>query len=66
MDAAELKTAGIEAVRVYGRRNSGDGKGMVYDTAALLQALAAILGRAKGRKPETRRNTFDGAAAGAK
>ena len=63
MDAAALKAAaGIEAIRVYGRRHPGGaGKGMLYDSAPLLQALAAILGKnSRARKPETRRNTFDG------
>lgn len=63
VDAAALKAAaGIEAIRVYGRRHPGGaGKGMLYDSAPLLQALAVILGKnSRSRKPETRRNTFDG------
>ena len=63
VDAAALKAAaGIEAIRVYGRRHPGGaGKGMLYDSAPLLQALAMILGKnSRSRKPETRRNTFDG------
>lgn len=57
----ELKARGVEPVRVYGRRHpDGEGKGMLYDSVPLLSALGAILGKARGRKPETRRNTVDG------
>jgi hypothetical protein len=60
VDVAELRMAGIEAIRVYGRRNlAGEGKGMLYDTVSLLQALGAILGKNR-KRPETRRNTYDG------
>lgn len=58
MDVQELKGAGIEAVRVYGRRHPEDGKGMFYDPVPLLQSLSAILGQNRVR-PDTRRNTVD-------
>lgn len=48
---------GIETLRVYGRRHPEEGRGMLYDTVPLLQALSAILG--KRLRPETRRNTID-------
>ncbi|KAA8894125.1 hypothetical protein FN846DRAFT_1001593 [Sphaerosporella brunnea] len=58
VDVKELRQLGVEAVRVYGRRNpAGDGKGMLYDPVPLPQALAAILGKNRGKRADTRRNT---------
>ncbi|RDW94760.1 hypothetical protein BP5796_00523 [Coleophoma crateriformis] len=52
----ELTELGIETVRLYGRRGGG---GMVYDGAALAQALAAIVGRRDPRMDRSRRNTLE-------
>jgi hypothetical protein len=54
----ELKSLGIECVRVYGRR-ADSGAGVRYDAKALGQALEAILGRKNGRKDAVRRMTVD-------
>ncbi|EKD19926.1 uncharacterized protein L3040_002393 [Drepanopeziza brunnea f. sp. 'multigermtubi'] len=59
-----LMRAGIEVVRIYGRKQEkgeGDGGGgMVYDGAALGQALAAIIGGKQKKAPgmQNRRNTM--------
>jgi len=55
-NVAELKEVGIECWRVYGRRNE-QGKGMLYDAQALLQALEMILGRRM--VSQSRRQTVD-------
>ncbi|KAI5789139.1 hypothetical protein EDC01DRAFT_130680 [Geopyxis carbonaria] len=61
VDIGELRMAGIEPIRVYGRRHpGGDGRGMLYDPVPLLQTLDAVMGRSGKSRPETRRNTVDG------
>lgn len=63
VEVARLKEIGIEPIRVIGRKNPrGEGTGMLYDPAPLLQTLTAILGKTKKRVPgqESRRNTIDG------
>lgn len=60
VDREGLAEAGIEAIRVYGRRAQGDGgRGCYYDEKALTQALQAVIGgRAGGRREHARRNTL--------
>lgn len=58
VEKEELAGKGIESVRIYGRRHEG-GVGMVYDGAALTQALEAILGRRDPRGEKSRRNTVE-------
>jgi hypothetical protein len=56
-----LGRAGVECVRIYGRRRDGKGGegGMVYDGTALTQALEAIIGSGKrGVVDRSRRNTL--------
>ena len=56
---AELKMAGIECMRVYGRKNlDGDGRGMLYDPTALAQTLETILA-ARTKRTDARRMTVD-------
>lgn len=52
-----LSSIGIEAVRVYGRREPR-GKGGRYDAKALSQALEALVGRKDTKGGQTRRNTL--------
>ena len=56
-----LARAGVECVRIYGRKrekDDGDG-GMIYDGTALGQALEAIIGGGKrGLVDRSRRNTL--------
>ncbi|PVH73849.1 UPF0052-domain-containing protein, partial [Cadophora sp. DSE1049] len=47
VEKEELGRLGIECVRIYGRKNEGEGGGMIYDGTALGQALEAIIGGAK-------------------
>jgi len=56
----ELAEAGIEGLRVYGRKAGGmDSKGCYYDEKALTQALQALVGGGSGQKKDpTRRNTL--------
>jgi len=49
--------AGIETIRLYGRKD-GAGKGARYDDKALAQALGAVIGRKDLRGDKTRRNTL--------
>jgi len=63
VDREHLKRLGIEAVRIYGRKNQ-NGKGMVYDGVALTQTLEAILGRRDQRVDKSRRNTLEYTATG--
>ncbi|KAL9106138.1 MAG: hypothetical protein Q9227_008786 [Pyrenula ochraceoflavens] len=68
MNRSNLLDAGIECIRLYGRRIEGVGdngnifgKGMKYDGPALIGAIEAILGR-KGDSvfgAKSRRNTLD-------
>jgi len=54
-----LGRAGVECVRIYGRKSEGEGGGMVYDGKALGQALQAIIGGGKkGLLDRSRRNTL--------
>ena len=56
----ELAQAGIEGLRVYGRKAKGlDGRGCYYDEKALTQALQPLVGGGSGQKKDpTRRNTL--------
>lgn len=62
VDKDALAQAGIESVRVYGRRA---GNGWRYDEKALGQALGALIGRGGGmevpsrRRENGRRNTVE-------
>ena len=56
VDRRKLASLGIETVRLYGRPDPKSG-GARYDTAALTQALEAIVGRT-GRTGDRRRYTF--------
>ena len=59
VEKEELGKLGIECVRIYGRKNEGDGGGMIYDGTALGQALEAIIGGAKrAQGGVSRRNTL--------
>lgn len=58
MDKEELKELGIEAVRVYGRREVGEGF-VRYDERGLVQALEVLMGKRDGRVV-SRRNTLEG------
>jgi hypothetical protein len=56
VDREELADAGIEGLRVYGRKEDG---GCYYDEKALTQTLQALAGGNGGRKKDhTRRNTL--------
>ena len=57
VDREELAGIGIEAVKLYGRKND-DGKGVRYDATALTQALEAIVGKKPVREGPSRRNTL--------
>lgn len=57
VDREELARFGIEAVKLYGRKNE-DGKGVRYDATALTQALEAIVGKKPEREGPSRRNTL--------
>ncbi|KAK0123633.1 hypothetical protein ONS95_008648 [Cadophora gregata] len=58
VEKEELGRLGIECVRIYGRKNEGEGGGMIYDGTALGQALDAIIGGAKRAQGVGRRNTL--------
>ena len=58
LDRQAMAAAGIEAVRVYGRK-AEDGISLKYDEKALSQALEAVVGRKDARYDKSRRNTFD-------
>lgn len=57
VEKEELGRLGVECVRIYGRKNENGG--MLYDGAALGQALEAIMGDARrGVGDRSRRNTL--------
>lgn len=60
VDREELRALGIEAIRVYGRRNQGEGF-VRYDERGLIQALEVTMGKRDPRMP-SRRNTLEGPA----
>ena len=60
VDKDELRSIGIEAIRVYGRRNEGEGF-VRYDERGLIQALEVTMGKRDPRVP-SRRNTLEGPA----
>jgi hypothetical protein len=53
----ELKDIGIEAIRVYGRKNEGENF-VRYDERGLIQALEVTMGKRDPRTP-SRRNTLE-------
>ena len=57
VDKEELKTIGIEAIRVYGRKNEGENF-VRYDERGLIQALEVTMGKRDPRMP-SRRNTLE-------
>ncbi|KAL6709111.1 hypothetical protein ACN47E_001927 [Coniothyrium glycines] len=56
VDKEELKSVGVEAIRVYGRKNQGE-KFVRYDERGLIQALEVTMGKRDLRMP-SRRNTL--------
>lgn len=58
VDKEELKSVGIEAIRVYGRKNEGENF-VRYDERGLIQALEVTMGKRDPRMP-SRRNTLEG------
>lgn len=58
VDNDELKNLGIEAIRVYGRKNPGENF-VRYDERGLIQALGVTMGKRDLRMP-SRRNTLEG------
>ncbi|KAF1847236.1 UPF0052-domain-containing protein [Cucurbitaria berberidis CBS 394.84] len=58
VDKEELKSVGIEAIRVYGRKNEGENF-VRYDERGLTQALEVTMGKGDPRMP-SRRNTLEG------
>jgi len=59
VDKEALAKAGIEGVRVYGRRARAGETGSYYDEGALKQALQALMGKRDGRySGHMRRNTI--------
>lgn len=58
VDKVELKNVGIEAIRVYGRKNEGENF-VRYDERGLIQALEVTMGKRDPRMP-SRRNTLEG------
>lgn len=57
VDKTAFHEAGIETVRLYGRREVGD-TGARYDVKALTQALTALVGQKAVRLDKSRRNTL--------
>jgi 2-phospho-L-lactate transferase/gluconeogenesis factor (CofD/UPF0052 family) len=57
VDTDELKSLGIEAIRVYGRKNEGENF-VRYDERGLIQALEVTMGKRDHRMP-SRRNTLE-------
>jgi len=57
VDKEELKGLGIEAIRVYGRKNEGEGF-VRYDERGLIQALEVTMGKRDARMV-SRRNTLE-------
>jgi 2-phospho-L-lactate transferase/gluconeogenesis factor (CofD/UPF0052 family) len=60
VDREELKSLGIEAIKVYGRKHEGENF-MRYDERGLIQALEVTMGKRDARMP-SRRNTLEGPA----
>ncbi|KAH7384052.1 hypothetical protein DE146DRAFT_727188 [Phaeosphaeria sp. MPI-PUGE-AT-0046c] len=59
VDRDELKSLGIEAIRVYGRREEGENF-VRYDERGLIQALEVTMGKGAGaRGVASRRNTLE-------
>lgn len=58
VDRTEFGQAGIETIRVYGRREMGLA-GARYDEKALTQAIIALVGRKIGKVDRSRRNTLE-------
>ncbi|CAA9959389.1 UPF0052 domain containing protein [Pyrenophora teres f. maculata] len=58
VDREQLKTVGIEAIRLYGRTNKGENF-VRYDERGLIQALEITMGKRDPRMP-SRRNTLEG------
>lgn len=58
VDKEELKSIGIEAIRVYGRKNEAENF-VRYDERGLIQALEVTMGKRDSRMP-SRRNTLEG------
>lgn len=57
VDKEELRALGIEAIRVYGRRNEGEGF-VRYDERGLIQALEVTMGK-RDPRVVSRRNTLE-------
>lgn len=57
VDKEELRNIGIEAIRVYGRKNEGENF-VRYDERGLIQALEVTMGKRDPRMP-SRRNTLE-------
>ncbi|KAI4937539.1 uncharacterized protein J4E92_002270 [Alternaria infectoria] len=60
VDRDELKSIGIEPIRVYGKKHEGENF-VRYDGTALIQALEVTMGKRDPRMP-SRRNTLEGPA----
>ncbi|KAF9700036.1 hypothetical protein EKO04_001852 [Ascochyta lentis] len=60
VDKEELRSLGIEAIRVYGRRNEGENF-VRYDERGLIQALEVTMGK-RDPRVVSRRNTLEGPA----
>ncbi|OSS45960.1 hypothetical protein B5807_08329 [Epicoccum nigrum] len=60
VDKERLRMLGIEAIRVYGRRNEGE-PFVRYDERALIQALEVTMGK-RDPRVASRRNTVEGPA----
>ena len=60
VDKEELRALGIEAIRVYGRRNEGENF-VRYDERGLIQALEVTMGK-RDPRVVSRRNTLEGPA----
>ncbi|CAN9316249.1 unnamed protein product [Alternaria alternata] len=60
VDRDELKSIGIEPIRVYGKKHEGENF-VRYDGTALVQALEVTMGKRDPRMP-SRRNTLEGPA----
>lgn len=58
VDRTVFHQAGIETVRLYGRREAGT-TGARYDEKALAQALTALVGQKAARLDRSRRNTLE-------
>ena len=58
VDKEALRDVGIEAIRVYGRRNEGE-TFVGYDERGLIQALEVTMGKRDARM-SSRRNTLEG------